>query len=117
LGQLERIVTAYLELAESMALRKIPMTMSDWEERLNRFIELTDFEVLRDAGRVTAELAKEFAETEFEKYRVVQDRLFSSDFDRFLQKADIEDLARGTDTTDGDSAEGIKYDEVFNATK
>jgi hypothetical protein len=94
LGQLERIVTAYLELAESMALRKIPMTMADWEERLNRFIELTDLEVLQDAGCVTAELAKEFAETEFEKYRVVQDRLFSSDFDRFLQKAGIEGLTK-----------------------
>jgi hypothetical protein len=85
LAQLERIVTAYLELAESMALRKIPMTMEDWEIRLNRFIELTDLEVLRDAGRVTTELAKEFAESEFEKYRVIQDRLFSSDFDKFLE--------------------------------
>jgi hypothetical protein len=88
LGQLERIVNAYLELAESMALRKIPMTMEDWEIRLNRFIELTDLEILQDAGRVTAELAKEFAESEFEKYRVIQDGLFSSDFDRFLQGTD-----------------------------
>jgi hypothetical protein len=94
LEQLERIVTAYLELAESMALRKIPMTMEDWEIRLNRFIELTDLEILQDAGRVTAELAKEFAESEFEKYRVIQDRLFSSDFDKFLQEADVESLSR-----------------------
>ncbi|MDR0596074.1 MAG: virulence RhuM family protein [Clostridiales Family XIII bacterium] len=94
LGQLERIVTAYLELAESMALRKIPMTMEDWEIRLNRFIELTDLEILQDAGRVTAELAKEFAESEFEKYRVTQDRLFSSDFDRFLEEADNDGFTR-----------------------
>jgi hypothetical protein len=97
LEQLERIVTAYLELAESMALRKFPMTMADWELRLNRFIELTDLEILQDAGRVTAELAKEFAESEFEKYRTIQDRLFSSDFDRFLREADIEDLTHDID--------------------
>lgn len=84
--QLERIVSAYLDLAEDMANRKIPMTMEDWEIRLNRFIEMTDREVLKDAGRVTAELAKEYAETEFEKYRIVQDRLFASDFDRFLDQ-------------------------------
>lgn len=84
--QLERIVSAYLDLAEDMANRKIPMAMEDWEIRLNRFIEMTDREVLKDAGRVTAELAKEYAETEFEKYRIVQDRLFASDFDRFLDQ-------------------------------
>lgn len=84
--QLERIVSAYLDLAEDMANRKIPMTMEDWEIRLNRFIEMTEREVLKDAGRVTAELAKEYAETEFEKYRIVQDRLFASDFDRFLEQ-------------------------------
>lgn len=86
LGQLERIVSAYLDLAEDMAARKIPMTMADWEVRLNRFIEMTDREVLRDAGRVTAELAKAFAESEFKKYRIVQDRLFESDFDREVKK-------------------------------
>jgi hypothetical protein len=86
LNQLERIVAAYLELAESMALRKIPMTMAGWEVRLNRFIELTDLEVLRDAGRVSAELAKEFAESEFEKYRLIQDKLFNSDFDKYLRE-------------------------------
>lgn len=82
--QLERVVSAYLDLAEDMSIRKIPMTMEDWETRLNRFIEMTDREVLKDAGKVTAELAKEFAETEFEKYRIIQDRLFESDFDKFL---------------------------------
>ena len=84
LGQLERIVSAYLDLAEMQAMRHMPMTMADWEERLNRFIEMTDREILKDAGRVTSELAKEFAESEFERYRIVQDRLFESDFDRFV---------------------------------
>ena len=84
--QLSRIVSAYLDLAEDMANRKIPMTMADWEVRLNRFIEMTDREILQDSGKVTAELAKIHAETEFEKYRIVQDRLFQSDFDNFLLK-------------------------------
>lgn len=86
LAQLARLVNAYLEVAESMALRKIPMTMQDWETRLNRFIEATDREILRDAGKVTAEIAKAHAESEFEKYRIVQDRLFESDFDRLLKR-------------------------------
>ncbi len=80
--QLQRLVSAYLDLAEDMAIRQIPMTMEDWETRLNRFIEATDRAVLQDAGKVTAEIAKAHAETEFEKYRIVQDRLFESDFDR-----------------------------------
>jgi hypothetical protein len=69
-----------------VAQRKIPMTMQDWETRLNRFIEATDREVLQDAGKVTAEIAKAHAESEFEKYRIVQDRLFESDFDRVLKQ-------------------------------
>ncbi|TRZ77754.1 winged helix-turn-helix transcriptional regulator [bacterium] len=85
LFSLERMVSAYLDIAEDMAMRHIPMTMSDWADRLDRFIRMTDREVLSDAGRVTHELAKEFAETEFEKYRIVQDQLFKSDFDRFVQ--------------------------------
>ena len=68
------------------AQRKIPMTMQDWESRLNRLIEATDREVLQDAGKVTAEIAKAHAESEFEKYRIVQDRLFQSDFDRLLNQ-------------------------------
>ena len=84
MGQLERLVNAYLDIAELQATRKIPMTMSDWENRLNRFIEATDRDILSDAGRVTAEIASQHAETEFEKYRIVQDRLFESDFDRFV---------------------------------
>lgn len=84
LAQLSRLVNAYLEVAESMALRQIPMTMQDWETRLNRFIEATDRGVLQDAGKVTAEIAKAHAESEFEKYRIVQDGLFQSDFDRLV---------------------------------
>ena len=84
MAQLERLVSAYLDVAESMALRKIPMTMQDWEIRLNRFIEATDRDILQDAGKVTAEIARTHALSEFEKYRVVQDRLYESDFDRVL---------------------------------
>jgi hypothetical protein len=84
LQQLQRIVSAYLDMAEMQALRQIPMTMEDWEKRLNRFLSLMDSEVLMDAGKVTAELAKAHAEAEFEKYRIVQDRLYMSDFDKFL---------------------------------
>jgi len=87
--QLTRLVSAYLDIAESMALRQIPMTMQDWEERLNRFIEATDRDILNDAGKVTAEIAKAHAESEFEKYRIVQDKLFESDFDRLVEGTEI----------------------------
>ncbi len=86
MAQLQRLVSAYLDVAEDMALRKIPMTMQDWETRLNKFIEATDREILQDAGKVTAEIAKDHAESEFERYRIVQDRLFESDFDRLLKQ-------------------------------
>ena len=85
MAQLQRLVSAYLDLAEDMALRQIPMTMQDWELRLNRFIEATDRGVLQDAGKVTAEIARAHAESEFEKYRIIQDRLFESDFDRQIK--------------------------------
>ncbi len=81
---LERIVSAYLDLAEDSAERHIPMTMEDWAKRLDLFLMADDREVLQDAGKITAEIAKAKAETEFEKYRVVQDRLFMSDFDRYM---------------------------------
>lgn len=84
LRALERIVTMYLDYAEYQASRNIPMTMQDWAERLNRFLEFNEHEILYDTGRVTHEIAKVFAESEFEKYRIIQDRLFESDFDRFL---------------------------------
>jgi hypothetical protein len=85
LAQLQRLVNAYLDIAEDMALRNMPMTMADWEERLNRFIAATDREILQDAGKVTAEIAKAHAESEFENYRIVQDRLYVSDFDKQIQ--------------------------------
>ena len=85
MAQLQRLVSAYLDMAEDMALRHIPMTMSDWEVRLNRFLEFADREVLQDAGKITAEIAPTHALAEFEKYRIVQDRLFQSDFDKFLK--------------------------------
>lgn len=82
--QLNRMVTAYLDFAENMTLRHIPLTMQDWEKRLNSFIEMFDYGILQDAGKVTAEIAKLHAETEFEKYRIIQDRLFMSDFDKYM---------------------------------
>ncbi len=86
MAQLTRLVNAYLDVAEDMAMRKMPMTMQDWEIRLNKFIEATDREILQDAGKVTAEIAKTHAESEFEKYRIIQDQLFESDFDRLLKQ-------------------------------
>lgn len=84
--QLQRLVSAYLDIAEDMALRQIPMTMEDWESRLNKFIEVTDREILQNPGKVTAEIAKAHAQSEFEKYRIIQDRLFESDFDKEIKK-------------------------------
>lgn len=92
MAQLSRLVNAYLDVAEDMAQRKIPMTMQDWETRLNRFIEATDRNVLQDAGQVSAAIAKARAESEFEKYRIVQDRFFESDFDRLLKESDNEEV-------------------------
>ncbi len=86
LESLGRIVNSYLDLAEERARRKIPMTMEDWAKRLDLFLEFDDRDILRDSGKVTAQIAKEFAESEFEKYRIVQDRLFESDFDREIKR-------------------------------
>jgi hypothetical protein len=97
MAQLARLVSAYLDVAEDMALRKIPMTMQDWETRLNRFLAATDREVLQDAGKVTAEIAQAHAMSEFEKYRVTQDRLFESDFDRMLKQLEAEYPTRDGD--------------------
>ena len=87
---LNRIVTMYLDYAENQAERGIPMTMDDWAEKLNAFLKFNDAEILENAGKVTAEIAKSFAESEFEKYRPIQDKLFESDFDREIKKL-IED--------------------------
>lgn len=85
---LERVVSLYLEYAEDQALRKIPMTMEDWSTRLDAFLQFTQRDILENSGKVTAEVAKAFAESEFEKYRIVQDRLFESDFDRLLKETE-----------------------------
>ena len=84
LDSLGRIVNAFLDLAESRAKRKIPMSMEDWAKRLDAFLEFDDREILHDAGQITKKIADERALSEFEKYRVVQDRLFMSDFDKLL---------------------------------
>lgn len=91
LQALGRLVNAYLDIAKDMAERHIPMTMEDWAKRIDKFLDATDREILQDAGRITAEYAKEYAESEFEKYRVIQDRLFSSDFDK-LNEGTIPEL-------------------------
>lgn len=78
---LDRFVTMYLDYAESQAERNIPMTMEDWAKKLNAFLQFNEKEILENAGKVTAAIAKEFAESEFDKYRIIQDRIFRSDFD------------------------------------
>jgi len=83
---LNRIVTMYLDYAESQAEKGIPMTMADWSEKLNAFLKFNDADILQNAGKVTAEVARSFAESEFEKYRPIQDKLFESDFDRQIKK-------------------------------
>lgn len=86
LESLGRIVNAYLDLAEERTKRKIPMTMEDWAKRLDMFLEFDDREILQDSGKAIAKLARVHAESEFEKYRIVQDRLFESDFDRVIKQ-------------------------------
>lgn len=81
LQALGRLVNAYLDIAKDMAERHIPMTMEDWAKRIDKFLDATDRDILQGAGNITAEYAKQYAESEFEKYRVIQDRLFRSDFD------------------------------------
>lgn len=85
LESLGRIVNAYLELAENRAKRQIPMTMEDWAKRLDLFLQFDDREILQNAGTISAEIAKQHAESEFEKYRIVQDKLFQSDFDKLIE--------------------------------
>ena len=100
LAQMQRIVSAYLDMAEMQAMHKIPMTMADWEERLSGFLKLWDREVLQDAGKVSAEIAKTHAESEFEKYRIIQDWLFESDFDKqvkALEKQHKKQISSGGD--------------------
>jgi len=94
--QLNRMVSAYLDFAENMTLRHIPLTMKDWETRLNGFIAMFEYGVLQDSGKVSAEIAKLHAETEFEKYRVIQDRLFMSDFDKYI--LELEERSKNSHT-------------------
>jgi hypothetical protein len=89
---LDRIVTMYLDYAEDQARRKIPMTMQDWVAKLDAFLRFNEREILDNLGKVSAALAKDHAVSEFEKYRIVQDRLFQSDFDQEMQK-----IERGSD--------------------
>ena len=87
LQELNEIVTMYLDYATRQARRHIPMTMQDWAEKLDAFLQFNDAEILKDKGKVTAAIAKAFAESEFEKYRVIQDRQYQSDFDRLMMEA------------------------------
>ena len=80
--QLDRVVSMYLDYAENQAEKHIPMSMEDWSNKLDAFLQFNEYDILNNIGKVTAEVAKEFAESEFEKYRIIQDRLFQSDFDR-----------------------------------
>ena len=91
LEDLGRIVNAYLDLAERRAKRQIPMTMADWAKHLDRILIADDMEILKDAGKISAEIAKEHAENEFEKYRIIQDKLFKSDFDKQMELFNKED--------------------------
>lgn len=86
LESLNRIVTMYLDYAESQALRGIAMTMQDWVERLNAFLQFNEYEILENSGKIGAELAEKFADSEFEKYRITQDNLFESDFDKVVKQ-------------------------------
>lgn len=86
LDSLGRIVGAYLDLAEERAKRNIPMTMEDWSKRLDMFLEFDDREILQNSGKITAKIAKEYALSEYEKYRVVQDRLYKNDFDKLIEE-------------------------------
>ena len=87
LDSLGRIVNSYLDLAEDRAQRKLPMTMEDWANRLDAFLEFAERDILQDAGKISLDIAKTHAETEFEKYRLIQDQLFMSDFDRMMEIA------------------------------
>ena len=95
LEDLNRFVTMYLDYAERQARRHIPMTMEDWAAKLDVFLQFNEEEILHDKGRVSAEIAKSFAESEFEKYRVIQDKLFESDFDKLVASTEREDKDGG----------------------
>ena len=89
MSELNEIVTMYLDYASRQARRHIPMTMNDWKTKLDAFLEFNDAEILQNKGKVTAAIAKQFAESEFEKYRVIQDSLYQSDFDKLISEGEI----------------------------
>ena len=89
MSELNEIVTMYLDYASRQARRHIPMTMNDWKTKLDSFLEFNDAEILQNKGKVTAAIAKQFAESEFEKYRVIQDSLYQSDFDKLISEGEI----------------------------
>ena len=95
LDSLGRIVNAYLELAENRAKRRIPMTMEDWAKRLDLFLEYDDRQVLKDLGKITAQIAKDHAESEFEKNLIIQDRLFENDFDKMIKQLEHQKDKKG----------------------
>jgi len=95
LDSLGRIVNAYLELAEGRAKRKMPMTMEDWAIQLDKLLDLDARDILKDAGKISTKIAKDHAESEFERYRVIQDRLFESDFDREIKAITDEIVNKG----------------------
>ena len=86
IGSLDRFVTMYLDYAESQAEKRIPMTMEDWANKLNAFLKFNEKEILNNSGKVSHEISKVFSESEFEKYRIIQDRLFESDFDNVIKR-------------------------------
>ena len=105
LSFLERIVSLYLDYAELQAERHIPMSMEDWAKRLDGFLEFNDTEILTGAGKISAEQAKLHAETEFEKYRIIQDRLFMSDFDRYMLELEEQAKSISDNHKDDETAE------------
>jgi len=96
LKSLDRFVTMYLDYAETQAERNIPMTMEDWAKKLNAFLQFNEKDILTNAGKVSHAIAKEFAENEFEKYRIIQDKLFQSDFDKLIKKLDNNTIDNNT---------------------
>ncbi|MDE0119854.1 MAG: virulence RhuM family protein [Bdellovibrionales bacterium] len=116
LESMGRIVSAYLDLAEERAKRKIPMTMEDWSKRLDQFLKFDERQILRNAGKISKEVAKKFAEDEFEKYRITQDRLFESDFDREIKNLEKQYFTKSKSkvkkkiTTDSNKSKNTKID-------
>jgi len=97
LQDLERIVSAFLDLAEARAARRIPMTMQDWAERIDKYLLADDRDILKNAGKISMAIAKDHAESEYEKYRIIQDQLFESDFDKLLLEPKNENMHDNTE--------------------